>query len=262
MSWKSIAWNAISQAQKSFDTVLSSANTDGQVGYNELDPFSSDLSGFVGTNVYTSPILPTEKTPSLPDSDPLPETSDCSDTESSNQKLDESIEGEDSATDGGLEDMPESTEFREVDLFSVPSRNEESLLDVSTEPYSNPRAETSNEGNVSNDESCNSEKPGINTEIENAEELPESAPNDDEHNSSQIPTENGTIEHENALPSSVTELQEMLRVRESKLFELHETYALLHDKYEVLRENAKSEVEQLLAEKDDQVHSTTIPLFC
>ena len=250
MSWKSLAWNALSQAQKSIDTVLSNANTQGGDGYTDLDPFSNDLSGFVGTTLYTSPLpLPPQEQPAQPESEDSPSPSDQSDTDECSLDNGECIDGE-SYTNQELSDSnqaSDSTEYKEVDLFSVSSREDNPHLDTTDQPtgdsqlIQNGSLERENVSpvpieiqapTIHDDESI--EKPGIREDDTKTVPPPPISPQSSECH-------------------SLPELQEMLNVREAKLFELHESYALLHDKYELLRENARAEVDQLIAEKDENV---------
>ena len=247
MSWKSLAWNALSQAQKSIDTVLSNANAQGGDGYTELDPFSNDLSGFVGTTLYTSSPLPPKEPPSQTDSGDSALPSDQSDTEECSLNNGECIDGE-SDTNQGLSNssqVTDSTEFKEVDLFSVPSREDDSLLDTTDQL-------TRNSQLIENGSHVEYASPVITESTlpvaDNNTDTPGILENEDKSISLQ-----SEQTEDSSLPMS--ELQEMLRVREAKLLELHESYAQLHDKYELIRENARAEVDQLIAEKDEQVSS-------
>ena len=256
MSWKSLAWNALSHAQKSIDTVLSNANSQVGDGYTDLDPFSNDLSGFVGATLYTSPLPPKEPSQTESDESPLP--SDQSDTEECSLNNGECIDGE-SDTNQGLSDSnqtSDSTEFKEVDLFSVPSREDDSLLDTADQLTMDSQLILN--GSVEQEytapvltESTLLPLQAISV-ADNDIETPGIINNEDKSIS---PETSSLQSSEQTESQSLTELQEMLRVREAKLFELHESYALLHDRYELLRENARAEVGQLIAEKDEKVSS-------
>ena len=240
MSWKSIAWGALSQAQKSIDTVLSNANMP-QEGYNDLDTFS-DISGYVGSTVYSTSVPPKEAA-IKEDSDDSPLPSDHSDTEVCSQSNEENCSSDTNQEVTDTNQMSESTEFKEVDLFSVPSRKD-SLLDTTE----NTDLQVVNGNGTQHQDTLEAESsddtPGIPadnhlslTHTEDASPLP--------------PTEQSDLTEQSSY--SLSELREMLKIRETKLFELHESYAQLHDKYELIKENARAEVDQLLAEKEEKV---------
>ena len=244
MSWKSIAWGALSQAQKSIDTVLSNANMP-QEGYNDLDTFS-DISGYVGATVYSTPVPPKEAT-IKEDSDNSSLPSDHSDTEVCSQSNEENCSSDTNQEVTDTNQMSESTEFREVDLFSVPSR-EDSLLNT-TESTD---LEAVNENGIGERQDTleavsvvegSGDTPGIPTDNQ-------LSMTHTEHTSPLPPIEQSGLTEQSY---SLSELREMLKVREAKLFELHESYAQLHDKYELIKENARAEVDQLLAEKEEKV---------
>ncbi|KAI6646633.1 TATA element modulatory factor [Oopsacas minuta] len=244
MSWKSIAWGAISQAQKSIDTVLSNANMPDEGGYNDLDAFS-DISGYVGSTLYTSTPVPPKEPQIQEDSDPSPLPSDHSDTEICSLSNEDNISNDMNQELSDSNQMSQSTEFKQVDLFSVPSQ-EASLINT-PEPLANHQLD-----DVDNSKELQDNPDPV--EVENA--LDSDIPRitvDNQH--SMLTTDNVLVQSNEAEePShSLTQLREMLKVREAKLFELHESYAQLHDKYELIKENARAEVDQLLAEKDEKI---------
>eukprot|EP00800_Vazella_pourtalesii_P002989 TRINITY_DN12932_c0_g2_i1.p1 TRINITY_DN12932_c0_g2~~TRINITY_DN12932_c0_g2_i1.p1 ORF type:complete len:771 (+),score=247.50 TRINITY_DN12932_c0_g2_i1:138-2450(+) len=245
MSWKSIAWGALSQAQKSIDTVLSNANMP-QEGYNDLDAFS-DISGYVGSSIYSTPV-PQKEATIKEDSDNSPLPSDHSDTEVCSQSNEKNCSSDTNQEVTNINQMSESTEFKEVDLFSVPSRGD-SLLYVTENTDLNVVHENGKEQHQDAPETVSvvessGDTPGITAD--NQHSLTHR-----EHTSPSPPIEQSDLSEQSSY--SLSELREMLKVREVKLFELHESYAQLHDKYELIKENARAEVDQLLAEKEEKI---------
>ena len=256
MSWKSIAWGALSQAQKSIDTVLSNANMP-QEGYNDLDAFS-DISGYVGSSIYSTPV-PQKEATIKEDSDNSPLPSDHSDTEVCSQNNEKNCSSDTNQEVTNINQMSESTEFKEVDLFSVPSRGD-SLLYVTENTDLNVVHENGKEQHQDAPETVSvvessDDTPGIPADNQHSlthteHELFGGAERSS-HTSSSPPIEQSDLSEQSSY--SLSELREMLKVREVKLFELHESYAQLHDKYELIKENARAEVDQLLAEKEEKV---------